>query len=197
MLWGRDDVGAVVGGSSQWLMGFNEPDLAGQANLSTGAAAVLWREVERLYPDRLLVAPAPSDVWPGWLPAWRYAYFSRYGAWPRVDALAFHCYRPATECITLGQQFVSWARAWGVREAWATEFAFVPAWYVDPESEARRLVAWLEGEPMITRYAPFVSYVEPGVWWWPDTRPEANPSVLEADGVTLTAIGRWYARGEQ
>lgn len=197
MIWGRNDVGATPIGNSIWLMGFNEPDLSGQANLSVDAAAVLWREVERLYPDRKLVAPAPSDVWIGWLPAFRSAYFARYGAWPRLDALAFHCYRPsATDCIGIGQQFVSWARAWGVREVWATEFAFLPAWTADAEGEARRFVAWLEGEPRVTRYAPFVSYIDFSAgppWWWPWAGPGTNPSVLTETGE-LSAIGRWYAR---
>lgn len=195
MIWGRNDVGATVGGNSVWLMGFNEPDLSGQANLSTGTAAVLWREIERLYPERKLVAPAPSDVWPGWIDAMRYAYFARYGSWPRFDALAFHCYKPtANECIAIGRQFVAWARAWGVREVWCTEFAFLPAWTADAEGEARRFVAWLEGEPLVTRYAPFVSYIDFSAgppWWWPWAGPD--PSVLTETGE-LTAIGRWYAR---
>lgn len=86
------------------------------------------------------------------------------------------------------------AQAWGIGEVWCTEFAFVPAWVADAEGEARRFVGWLEGEPRVTRYAPFVSYIRGGEDYWPDTRPEANPSVFAADGATLTDVGRWYAR---
>ena len=68
---------------------------------------------------------------------------------------------------------------------------FVPAWATDAEREARVFVAYLEGDPLARRYAPFVAYTERGVWYWPDTRPEADPSLLTADGQ-LTEIGTWY-----
>lgn len=193
MVWGAGDVGKTLGGNSIWLMGFNEPDLDGQANLSPARAAELWRQVEQLYPSRKLVAPAPSHLHPEWIGQFRDAYIAMYQSPPRLDALAFHCYWTAAECIRIGKQFVAWAQAWGVPEVWCTEFAFVPAWNADAAGDARRFVAWLEGERVITRYAPFVSYIRGGEAYWPDTRPEANPSVLTATGE-LTVIGRWYAR---
>lgn len=194
MLWGANDVGKALGGNSPWLLGFNEPDLSNQANLTPEQAAALWRQVETLYPGRKLVSPAPSHFDVAWLGRFRDAYAVAYGVWPRLDALAFHCYWSADECIAIGEQFVAWAAAWGVPEVWCTEFAFVPAWAADAEADARRFVAWAEAEPTVTRYAPFVSHIAGGEWYWPDARPEANPSVFAADGMTLTEIGKWYAK---
>lgn len=191
MLWGAGDVGQPVGGNSAWLMGFNEPDVATQANITPDAAAVLWRAIEARYPDKRLVAPAPSMEGVNWLPEFRAAYVARYGAPPRLDALAFHCYWRLDSCLAVGQQMLAWAEAWAVPEVWATEFAFVPAWNANAEADARAFMAWLRAQPRITRIAPFVSYLEPGSWYWPDTRPEADPSLLTADGQ-LTEIGTWY-----
>lgn len=191
MLWGANDVGKALGGNSPWLLGFNEPDVATQANITPDAAAGLWRAIEARYPDKKLVAPAPSMEGVNWLPEFRAAYITRYDAAPRLDALAFHCYWRLDYCLAVGQQVLAWAEAWGVPEVWATEFAFVPAWNANAEADARAFMAWLRAQPRITHIAPFVSYLEPGIWYWPDTRPEADPSLLTADGQ-LTEIGTWY-----
>lgn len=194
MLWGAADVGRAIDGNSAWLMGFNEPDLANQANLTPVVAAIQWHTIERIYPTRRLVAPAPSHIHPEWLPQFYAAYTDIYGRPPRLDALAFHCYFPASDCIRLGKQFVAWAQTWNVPEVWCTEFAFLPAWRAQAEQEARRFVDWLEAEPLVTRYAPFANHVAGGEWYWPYTAAGTNPSVFEADGMTLTEIGAWYQK---
>lgn len=195
MIWGRWSGGVPqVTTGSRWLLGFNEPDALGQAYLPPQEAAALWRQIEAVYPERLLVSPAPSHLHPEWLPAFREAYRELYGAYPRMDALALHCYLPtAAECIALGQQYVAWAEEWDAAEVWCTEFAFLPAWSADAAGEARGFVAWLEAEPRVTRYAPYVSYETGGTPWWPAIAPGTNPSLFDAAG-RLTEIGLWYAR---
>lgn len=161
------------------------------------AAVEPYFRILHRYPRTLIVAPAPSDADIWWLARFRAAFYARYGFHPRFDALAFHCYRPtAAECIKIGKQFVTWAREWGVTEVWCTEFAFTAARSCNPEYEARMFVAWLEGTPEVTRYSPFVHYLEPGCWYWPNTDPHDNPSLFTArDAVTLTATGQWYRKG--
>ena len=80
-----------VGGNSPYILGFNEPDLSSQANLTPQRAAVLWRRIEQAYPHRLLVSPAVScgDLY--WLVRFRSAYRELYGTWPRFDVLAACC----------------------------------------------------------------------------------------------------------
>jgi len=92
MIWGAQQMGQAIGGNSTYLLGFNEPDLARQANISPEAAAVLWRQIERDYPDRLLVAPVPSQEAPEWIDTLYRTYISIYGEKPRFDALAAHLY---------------------------------------------------------------------------------------------------------
>jgi len=192
--WGDRPV-PQVGGNSPYILGFNEPDLSSQANLTPQRAAVLWRRIEQAYPHRLVVSPAVScgDLY--WLVRFRLAYRELYGTWPRFDVLAAHCYRwNAAGCIQVAQQFATWVRDWQVPGGyWFTEFAFVPAWAADAEREARAFVAYLEGDPLARRYAPFVAYTERGVWYWPDTRAAADPSLFVGPGsLELTDVGRWY-----
>lgn len=192
MIWGRNDITATVS-SGTWLMGFNEPDLGGQSNLLPVEAAALWREIECRWPHKRLVAPAPSHENPYWIEGFFSAYVSAYGRAPRLDALAFHCYfQNASQCIELGRRFVGLAEAWGVDEVWCTEFAFVPAYSADAASEAVKFATWLEQQPRITRYAPFVAHITCD-WSWPDCRPSADPSLFDGAG-RLTEIGGWYAR---
>lgn len=185
-------VGADLGGNSQWVLGFNEPDLIVQSNIAPEQGAVLWREIEQLYPGHKLVSPAVID--PLWLDHMRNVYIGRFGVAPRFDALAWHCYAwQAAGCIALGERFVALAELWGVPEVWCTEFVFVEAHTADPEREARTFVAWLEAEPLVTRYSPFAGYAERGSWYWPDVREAADPSLFAGPGsLTLTEVGEWY-----
>lgn len=185
-----------IGGNSAWVLGFNEPDLCPwQACLTPEAAVWPTVRIEERFPDRKLVAPAPSSQHVEWLPQFREAFHRATGRHPRWDALAAHCYLwTADRCIELVKLFVGWCELWGVPELWVTEFAFVPAWAADPEAEARKFTAYLESEPRVTRYAPFLSHGGGCDPFWPDCRPEADPSLLEADLMTPTVMGGWYAQ---
>lgn len=206
MLWDETGLLAKVGGNSGWLMGWNEPDICpSQACISPDEGAILWRIVEMRNPGRLLLSPAPSHLRPEWLAEWREAYRALWGAWPRIDGLAAHCYlQSADGCIALVQRFEEWAREWGEDgkplEVWVTEFAFLPA-YCDAPTEARRFTAYLDESELVTRWAPYVSYAgdlaDPTQCpseFWADCRPEADPSLLRKDLQTLTPLGRVYAR---
>lgn len=183
----------LLGGNSEWLMGFNEPDLCPQqACLTPEQAAQLWREIEAKWPDKKLVAPAPSHLHPEWLVQWYLAYQDRYGAAPRVDALALHCYwRTAADCITLAEEYAGLAELWDIREGWVTEFTFTPI-VADWQAQIVQFTAYLERSAFWTRYAPFVSHVPCAAndpYW--DCAASGDPSLLTVDGQ-MTEIGRMY-----
>lgn len=185
---------AQLGGNSPWLMGFNEQDLTGQADLSPSEAAVLWRQIEQRWPDRKLVAPAPSHLHPEWLVQWWFAYEGQYGQTPRVDAIAMHCYLSAENCIALAEQYEGLAAIWGIREGWVTEFAYteiVPNW----EQQIAQFVTYLEQSDFWTRYAPFVSHETCDNEFW-NCAAAGDPSLFDAFGQ-LTDIGRSYQRAPQ
>ena len=194
MIWGAGNVNATLTGTSQWLMGFNEPDRADQSNILPAAAAVAWHQIEQKYPDRKLVAPAPSHLNPNWLVDFRNAYIAQYNKPPRLDALAMHCYMAtAAECIQLGQTYESWATAWGVKEVWLTEFAFLPCLLGSDDravGEGQTMINWIESQPTITRMAWFASRIEGTETWAMD----CNSPLLDWDTGAQSVYGKMYAQ---
>lgn len=189
------EVTTNLGGSSPWLMGFNEPDLAGQAGLTPDMAAVLWREIEARWPARKLVAPVPSHLHPAWLEQWYASYIELYGQAPRIDALAMHCYHGrVADCIALAQKYENFAAAWGVNEGWVTEFAWTPV-TVDWQAQATEFVTYLEQSTFWTRYAPFVARETCDNEFW-DCATAGDPSLFDRFGQ-LTEVGRLYQRAPQ
>lgn len=167
-----------VSGNSRWLMGFNEPEIATQANITPEFAAQLWHMIEISHADKLLVSPAPVRD-EEWLSRFRDSYHKRCGEYPRLDAMAVHCYLPgASDCIEWIMRFIDKARAWGIGQVWVTEFAFA-----NP-NETEAFVQWMEAEPMIARYAIFVNRMDAGQW--------GEFALLDNAG-RLTGMGRMYA----
>ena len=195
MVWGPNNIGAEVPQEARWLLGFNEPDLQDDLDPRMADGAGLWRDVERLYPDKMLVSPAPSHLDPGWLKRMRADYILRYGEPPRFDALAAHSYHgTADEIIADLRIYLDWADEWCVHQVWLTEFAILPGWNPAWQYELEKLLRWLEAEPRITRYSPFVGYLEIPHWSWPTDDQRLNPSLFTAaGGVVLTDVGRVYA----
>jgi hypothetical protein len=154
---------------------WNEPDLIEPIGPDQGAR--LFRAMEPQLAGYSLVAPVPSEANTAWLSSWVKAYEKRYGCKPDVDVIAFHCYaQRAHKCIALGQQAVVWAKEWGADEVWCTEFAFFL--HENWQAEASRFVDWMEGEPMVTR------------WAWYDLYGGPAP-LIDAQGLTM--FGAWYA----
>ncbi len=193
MIWGASDVNATLGGNSQWIMGFNEPDSTSQSNISPSNAATLWRQIEQMYPTRKLAAPAPSGGNTTWLPAFRQAYISDYGTAPRLDALTVHCYAwYASQCTSFTQQYETWATSWGVPEVWVTEFSFSPT---SPNTlsqslqEAQTYINWMEADSMITRFAWFASKIQGTESWM---SPYFDTPLIDWTTGQLTAFGTMY-----
>jgi hypothetical protein len=131
MIWGSGDIGKALSGNNPYLLGFNEPDVASQASLSPALAATLWRQVETLYPNRLLVSPAVMNI--NWLYEWYNSYISIYNRPPRVNAIAVHVYRASVAdakaaVIEAEQLAISWGLVdmSGRANVWITEYAFLP-----------------------------------------------------------------------
>jgi hypothetical protein len=163
-IWNASTIGQPLGGNSQWLLGFNEPDGGEQANMAPEAAARAWRKLEAAYPDRKLASP--QIVHPGtWLEDWRAAYIAEYGQPPRLDALAIHTYwgKTAAAYSAQVQSYVDLAKQWGISEVWVTEWALahqLDRTLQETTAEMRKYLAYLDAEPMVTRYAPWTNRVE-------------------------------------
>jgi len=171
-------VGLHIDGDSDWFMLFNEPDHI--LPISPGEGAILYNRLLPVIGYRKVVAPAPSELNIDWLPQFRQAYHNIYGEWPRLDALAAHCYKPtAVLCQALVEQFIIWADEWDVPEIWVTEFAFVDL------TEARRFIAWMEAESKITHYAWFTNRLP--------TMHASDAPLVDWDTGRLTVWGQMYS----
>lgn len=196
MIWGERQVSAQVMSDVEWVMGFNEPEMAGQANITPALAAKLWREIEQDYPDKKLVSPSASL---GWLRDWYAIYWTVYGEAPRIDAVGHHCYGAWNEAFSIAKckqsvdAVVEWAWVHNIPEVWVTEFAHLPCW---PEGDAgtikfmEAMVTHYRANPTITRWAWFqTSYHGTEPWSF---GPYCNTSLVDIDTGELTAFGEAY-----
>jgi hypothetical protein len=164
-IWDASRIGKPLGGNSAWLLGFNEPDIGNQANMTPAAAAVAWRQIEAAYPDRKLASPQVIYGPSGWLTEFRNSYIALYGRPPRLNALAIHTYvgNAAADYIAQVQSYIELAKQWDIGEVWVTEFALAPAMdrtLRETMTELEMYLAWLDAEPMVTRYAVWTNRVE-------------------------------------
>lgn len=147
-----------LGGNSQWIMLFNEPDAI--CPMSPRRGAELTHALLPYLVEHKIVAPAPTDTGMNWLVEYRQQYISLYDTPPPMDALAMHCYRNSSaRCTALAERTIKWAEDWGVPEVWVTEFSFA-SFGVDEEDalgEARKFIDWMVQHPKITRYAWFTN----------------------------------------
>ena len=169
MISGSGDVNTPVGGNSQWIMGFNEPD--GVQPLDYNQAAIYWRQIEQTYPTKKLLSPATGNEDSShWLTNFRNAYITKYNTPPRLDGLAVHCYRWWTsQCTDFVTEYEGWASSWGVPEIWVTEFSFATdpscGYGASPAQAAQieqSFISWMESQPQVTRFAWFASKLQPG-----------------------------------
>jgi len=164
---------------TEWLLGFNEPDLVSQSNLSPRHAAELWRIIESRHPDRRLVSPAPSQRHPDWLWQMVAEYRALYGESPRFEALAYHFYDmgvPGALAAYLGARRDEAAAQGYDVQIWLTEFGTCgdTAWMAES-------VAWLRSQPWVARWA----------WYGARVQPNGDcTSLLDDDG--LTAYGERF-----
>lgn len=110
MAWGRNFNETAIRNyikehsSVKYLLGFNEPNFAAQANMTPAEAASLWRVLEGIASefDLRLVAPALNfsgekvggRVWGiyEWLDEFIRSYKEANSRLPKIDCLALHCY---------------------------------------------------------------------------------------------------------
>jgi hypothetical protein len=172
MLWGAGSVtrgtlaslhAAHNSGRARDLLGFNEPDSAGQANMTPDRAAALWPRLVRT--GLRLGSPAPAVPGDGWLDRFMALTRARH---LRVDFIALHFYQDFTNpnaVRDLRRQLADIHRRYG-KPIWITEIGAldIRRWgepmlrtptVTRATSYMRKLFGVLDALPYVTRYAWF------------------------------------------
>jgi hypothetical protein len=202
MLWGSGSVTAHSiasltadrrTGRARYLLGFNEPDSGGQANMSPGRAAALWPRLQST--GLRLGSPAPAVPGDGWLD--RFMAIARSRGL-RVDFVALHYYQDFTDPHAvdhLRSQLIAIHRHFG-KPIWITEIGAldIRVWGAHmhslpsgalASSYMRKLLPMLDGLSFVQRYA----------WFTDECRaaPGCPYSALYDAGGHLTDRGRIYS----
>lgn len=168
------------------FLGFNEPDLSGQANMTVDSAISLWPQLEAA--DLPLASPATSWALGSWLTNF---YAQADGLGYRVDYTAVHWYSfPSADGFINHLQSIY--NIWK-RPIWITEFSSSGSGVWSDEDNYRFLAEFLwraEGLDWLRRYAVYSFKTDPPANPWDRTSPHS--AVFKADGVTLNPFGELY-----
>lgn len=179
-----------------WLLVMNEPDDAGQANMTPAQGVALWMDCCAAWPDAKLVGPHLLTALDG------HAYFARAQAWftafwealpaegrQRVSAHAYHVYlNDPTAHQIHAAAWMDWCDGLtgAGRPYWVTEWGInADAHPADGGEAAVRAVAqWYDGQARVARHAYFIPWIAPEDGW-------AGFRLYGDDGHP-TAVGRGW-----
>lgn len=192
MIWGSGSVTsanlAKAKGSGAVLLGFNEPDLASQANLTVAASLDLWPQLQATGQRLGSPAVASGGATPGgWLD--QFLAGARQRGY-RVDFITLHWYGGDFRTPQAVQQLTSYLAAVYARyhkPIWLTEYALIkfPSTY---PSDAQQ-VAFINASTAMLSSLP---YLERYAWFALPTSTSGDHTGLYRDGSTPTAAGAAY-----
>jgi len=196
MFWGKTSVTAdniayvnqlKAQGRAHYILGFNEPDLSDQSNMSVHDALALWPQLESMG----LPLGSPAASWP--TRQWIYDFMdSAILQGKRVDFICVHMYVGTDDnaFIQVLQDLYNKYK----KPIWITEFATVANNAVtvadNPYSTAtvlafmQRLLPKLEALPFVQRYSWFSASTTSARLW--------SSALVDKFG-NLTDLGQWYA----
>jgi Glycosyl hydrolase catalytic core len=201
MIWGSGSDDASIPATSKYVLGFNEPMIVGQSNMTPAQAAANWPAVEAKA-NALgvpVISPAvtfcdPSDAAPTSSACsdpsvsdpytWLQDFFAAC-ANCKVDGIAVHWYNcdlPSLQAYIEGNDaglagFVQFGKP-----IWLTEFSCSNSYSPDQQKAyMQAAVPWLESNPHVMKYA----------WFSADGIPNALLANPDAGGA-LTALGQTY-----
>lgn len=171
MLWGAkfftgwiSAIETALSSGSNYIMGFNEPDNAAQANMSPSDAANYYQQYITTYQGNAkLISPAvTSSTTAGQGLDWLNQFMSSCSSCG-ITGLAVHWYgNTADEFKTFVQQAIQAADDHGLSEVWVTEFALATDTngVVDQNAASEfvnEVVPWLDSQEKVSRYSYFMS----------------------------------------
>ena len=176
---------------TQYLLGFNEPNLTDQARMTPAEAAAIWPPVVALAKELNLKLVSPAMNY-GTLPGYSdpIKWLDEFFAQPNVsiddiDAIAIHCYMSSPSAV---KGFVERFEKYN-KPIWMTEFCAwdpAPSGYPTQMDYMCSVLNYMESAPSIQRYAWFMPRMSGKV--------ESVPynQLLTHDYPALTDLGKMY-----
>jgi hypothetical protein len=188
-----------IPGAASWLLAFNEPEDANQANLTPQQAAALWPQLEQIAnshnPPMKLVSPAVNYCGGSCNETSPFTWLDQFFAACtncQVDAIAVHWYSCSASDLQGYIQGTASSPAMTKynKPIWLTEFAMLGSGCATTDAaESSYLSAalpYLESEPAVARYA------------WFTGRSTSSPWInLLGSSGQLTALGQQYVTAPQ
>ncbi|EMD32449.1 hypothetical protein CERSUDRAFT_118787 [Gelatoporia subvermispora B] len=166
MLWGADSqhtdgwsdtATAAIANGATYLLGFNEPDLSAQSNLTPEQAASAWMQFMQPFAGKAkLIAPAITNGGAPMGTAWLDSFIA---ACPdcTIDGYAIHIYDSATN-VQYYQNYISDAVTKYGKEILVTEFGATGSASQQQEF-LQQMVPFLDGLDGVSHYAWFMTAV--------------------------------------
>ncbi|WP_211281816.1 sigma-70 family RNA polymerase sigma factor [Sanguibacter antarcticus] len=193
MIWGRDDVDAAtlaqVASEGTVLLGFNEPDMGGQANMGVEEALDLWPQLEST--GMRLGSPAVAyggDTPGGWLDTFMTGAAERN---LRVDFITLHWYGSDFSDASVGH-FLSYVDAVHERyglPVWITEYGLMNFSGSPKYPTGAQAAAFIEGS---TTGMESRAFVERYAWFGLPAVGDSVEFGLYRDATTPTEAGLAY-----
>ncbi|MBK6017936.1 glycoside hydrolase family protein, partial [Streptomyces sp. MBT53] len=194
MIWGAKSVTdsslAQARSYGPYLLGFNEPDMAQQSNMTVEQALQLWPKL--MAAGKILGSPAVAyggDTAGGWLD--RFISGAKAKGY-RVDFITLHWYGGDFRTPQAVQQLKSYLAAVYARyhkPIWLTEYALIDF------SQGTRFPSAQQQADFVTastKALDGLSYVQRYAWFGLGADPSKPSSGLFTNGTTTTAAGRAF-----
>ena len=194
MFWGKGSVTddninrikqLIADGKVKYVLGFNEPDGADQANMSVDEAIALWPRLEELGVP--LVSPAPV----GFNNSWMTEFMQRADALGlRIDYVAIHSYGGANVLNFINN--LKQAHELYGRPIWVTEFAVADWNATTPESNRYSEAQVINFMQEATNAMNSIEWVFRYAWFDGSNAPLYTSSLFDED-ANITTLGEVYA----
>lgn len=154
--------------STKYLLGYNEPNLKDQANLTPAQAAVRWGEIVALAKELNLKLVSPAMNY-GTLSGysdpikWLDEFFAQPGvSIDDIDAISIHCYMASPQAL---QDYVARFYKYN-KPIWMTEFCAWEEYAIHSEEDQInymcQVLNYMEQDPKVERYAWFIPRAKAG-----------------------------------
>jgi len=175
----------IADGKVKYVLGFNEPDGADQANMTVDEAIALWPKLEELG------VPLGSPATVNSTNAWMTEFMTRADALGlRVDFVAFHSYG-GSNVLSLINKLKETHEAYN-RPIWITEFAVADWNATTPETNRYTEAEVIQFMQDATTALNAIEWVERYVWFDGSNAPLATSSLFD-DDANITTLGEVYA----